>query len=262
MERRSFLGALGGLALCPLCAPRARAAGWSWSGADGPEHWGSLPGFSTCGDGRQQSPIDLAGGIVADLPPLKIAWQQANATIVNPGYTIRVNMPPGSRLQLGRAAYEMVEFHFHAPAEHAVAGKRAAMEVHFVHRQASGADPVHGSNDWEAEPQSGGFGVIGVFLQPGGANAAFAEIARSMPPAPGGEAPITVAPAALLPGALGYWAYAGSLTTPACAEIVTWMVLREPIAVAEADIDRFRALYPRSARPLQPRHRRFVLISG
>jgi carbonic anhydrase len=156
----------------------------------------------------------------------------------------------------------MVEFHFHAPAEHAVAGKRAAMEVHFVHRQASGADPVHGSNDWEAEPQSGGFGVIGVFLQPGGANAAFAEIARSMPPAPGGEAPITVAPAALLPGALGYWAYAGSLTTPACAEIVTWMVLREPIAVAEADIDRFRALYPRSARPLQPRHRRFVLISG
>ena len=165
--------------------------------------------------------------IVADLPPLKIAWQQANATIVNPGYTIRVNMPPGSTLQVGRTAYEMVEFHFHAPAEHAVAGKRAAMEVHFVHSHAGGADPVHGSNDWEAEPQSGGFGVIGVFLQPGGANAAFAEIARSMPQAPGGEAPITVAPAALLPGALGYWAYAGSLTTPACAEIVTWMVLRD-----------------------------------
>jgi len=31
--------------------------------------------------------------------------------------------------------------------------------------------------------------------------------------------------------------------------------------VAQADIDRYRALYPMSARPLQPRNRRFVLQS-
>lgn len=176
-------------------------------------------------------------------------------------------MPDGSLLRVGRASYEMIEFHFHSPSEHAVDGKRAAMEIHFVHRQAKnggfGSDPVHGGNDWQAEPRAAtqSFGVVGVFIEPGLANAAFAEIAKSMPPQAGGEASIMVAPTALLPRSLRYWTYAGSLSTPACSEVVTWMVLREPIRVAQADIDRFRALYPNSARPLQPRNRRFVLQS-
>ena len=266
MDRRNLLTGLGGLALCPLCAPRAFALDWGWSGPNGPEHWGSLPGYGVCGAGSQQSPIALQGAIPADLPPLKISWPKSAATIVNPGYTIRVNMPAGSLLHVGPAAYQMVEFHFHMPAEHAVDGKRAAMEVHFVHQQATGggfgADPVHGDNDWQAEPQAAAsFGVIGVLIEPGGANAAFAEIARAMPQHAGGQAPIAVSPAALLPASLGYWYYQGSLTTPACSEVVTWMVLREPIRVAEADLDRYRALYPNSARPLQPRNRRLVLAS-
>jgi carbonic anhydrase len=141
------------------------------------------------------------------------------------------------------------------------------MEVHFVHQQAAGGnfgvDPVHGDNDWEAEPQAAAasFGVIGLLIEPGGANAAFAEIAKAMPLEAHGQAPIAVAPAALLPSSLRYWYYAGSLTTPACGEVVTWMVLREPIRVAETDLDRYRALYPNSARPLQPSNRRLVLES-
>ena len=267
MDRRNLLTGLGGLALCPLCARRAFALDWGWSGATGPDRWGSLPGYGVCAAGSQQSPIDLEGAIPADLPPLKISWQKSAATIVNPGYTIRVNMPGGSLLHVGPAAYQMVEFHFHMPAEHTVDGKRAAMEIHFVHQQAAargfGADPVHGDNDWEAEPQpaAASFGVIGVLIEPGGANDAFAEIAKAMPKEVHGQAPIAVSPGALLPASLGYWYYQGSLTTPACGEVVTWMVLREPIRVAEADLDRYRTLYPNSARPLQPRNRRLVLSS-
>jgi carbonic anhydrase len=268
MYRRRFLAGFGGLALCPLCSARALAVDWGWSGPNGPEHWGSLPGYGTCATGTQQSPIDLGDAIAANLPALAMSWRRSNATIVNPGYTIRVNMPGGSRLRVGRVNYQMVEFHFHAPSEHAVGGKRAAMEVHFVHEQASGGgfgvDPVQGGNDWQAEPQTAtlGFGVIGLFIEPGGANTAFHEVAKAMPQQPGKQVPITVDPAEMLPRSRRYWNYAGSLTTPACAEVVNWMVLRTPLRVAQADIDRYRALYPMSARPLQPRNRRFVLQSG
>jgi carbonic anhydrase len=268
MDRRAFLGGFGGLALCPLCAESAFAVDWGWSGPNGPEHWGSLPGYGTCSTGTQQSPIDLGDAIEADLPALEMSWRRSNATIVNPGYTIRVNMPGGSLLRVGRVSYQMVEFHFHAPSEHAINGKRAAMEAHFVHQQTTGGrfgpDPVHGGNDWQAEPQTAtlGFGVVGIFIEPGGTNAAFAAIAKAMPQQPGGQVPITVDPAAMLPRSRHYWNYAGSLTTPACSETVTWMVLREPLRVAQADIDRYQALYPMSARPLQPKNRRFVLQSG
>jgi carbonic anhydrase len=131
MNRRGLLGALGGLALCPLCARSGSAAApgsldWAWSGDRGPENWGKLTNFGTCGTGSQQSPIDLAGAIKAELPRLDMAWTRVTAEIVNPGYTIRVNMPPGNRLRVGTLVYEMVEFHFHAPSEHAVRGKRQA----------------------------------------------------------------------------------------------------------------------------------------
>ncbi len=35
---------------------------WSYSGPDGPEHWGDLdPSFAACKDGQRQSPIDIKG---------------------------------------------------------------------------------------------------------------------------------------------------------------------------------------------------------
>jgi carbonic anhydrase len=267
MHRRGLLAAL---AVCPLCVRQARAdVDWSWTGDKGPEHWGSLqPGYASCASGQQQSPIDITDTISGALPPLRFAWaKDAHATIVNPGYTIRVNMPPGGTLRVGDAAYELIEFHFHAPSEHAVDGKRTAMEVHFVHQRAAGGgfgeDPVHGGNDWEAEPHAPAlsYGVIGVRIAPGAAHAGFAAIARAMPAQSGGQAPITVTPADLLPRERGYWYYEGSLTTPSCSEVVSWMVLRAPITAAAADIARFTALYPTSARPLQARNRRLIVAS-
>ena len=46
---------------------------WGYSGAEGPEHWGKLdPEFSACSEGKNQSPINLAGFIESDLKPLGI----------------------------------------------------------------------------------------------------------------------------------------------------------------------------------------------
>jgi carbonic anhydrase len=65
-----------------------------------------------------------------------------------------------------------------------------------------------------------------------------------------------------LPERRGYYRYPGSLTTPPCSEIVEWLLLTDPIEVAEADIEGFAKLYPLNARPAQKDNRRYVLQSS
>jgi carbonic anhydrase len=248
MQRRTFLKTLVALGTCPICAGWANAAEgvrWSYEGENGPEHWGSLGKDNlACSAGSQQSPLDITGATEAELPALATNWQ-GGGTIVNNGHTIQVNVPQGSTLTRGDKVYDLVQYHFHAPSEHLVDGQAFPMEAHFVHRNASG-----------------GLGVLGVFLVPGTTNPAFASLAAGFPQAAGGEAPADgIDPADLLPASLGYYAYEGSLTTPPCSEIVDWMVVKQPLEVAPADIDSFTALYPMNARPVLPANRRFILSS-
>jgi carbonic anhydrase len=43
---------------------------------------------------------------------------------------------------------------------------------------------------------------------------------------------------------------------------VEWLVLTNPITVAETDVAAFAKLYPMNARPVQRDNRRYVLVSG
>jgi len=250
MERRTFLKGIAFVGLCPLCAGpgiAAEGAHWSYEGATGPDHWGSLGEANlACSAGSQQSPVDIAATIPADLPAVSVDWKKGGGKIVNNGHTIQVNMPAGSTLTRGDKVYELVQFHFHAPSEHKLGGKSFPMEVHFVHKAPGGT----------------GYGVLGVFFSAGAANPAFAALAAAFPAEEGGEAEIDADPAGLLPSTLGYYAYEGSLTTPPCSEVVDWMVAKEPVEVAEADIARFTARYAMNARPLVPANRRFILSSS
>lgn len=250
MNRRHALKALAGLALCPLCASAgfaAEGAHWSYEGANGPAHWGDIDAASkVCSAGSQQSPVDIAGTIKARLSPLKIAWSKKADTIVNNGHTIQVNFASGSTLQVGKDDYTLLQFHFHHPSEHTIAGKSYPMEVHFVHRNAAGA-----------------LAVVGALIAAGKSNPVFSKIVATMPAreGPAVTADPAINPNRLLPAARGYYRYAGSLTTPPCGEVVNWLLLREPIHVAKTDIDVFAKLYPMNARPVQKDNRRFVLSS-
>jgi carbonic anhydrase len=251
MNRRHALKALAGLALCPICAQAGLAAGaahWSYEGESGPDHWGELDAASkVCGAGSQQSPIDIGNAIKAQLPPLKIAWRDHVETIVNNGHTIQLDVVSGSTLSVGQESYALLQFHFHHPSEHTVAGKASPMEVHFVHRNAAGA-----------------LAVAGVLMTAGSANATFSKIVATMPAheGPAVKADAAIDPHLLLPSQRGYYRYAGSLTTPPCSEVVNWLLLREPIEVAKADIDAFAKIFPMNARPVQKDNRRFVLMSS
>lgn len=247
MNRRHALKALAGLALCPLCASTGFAAEkhpWSYEGANGPGHWGNVDAASkVCSVGSQQSPVDIRDTVKSQLAPLKIAWGKTADTIVNNGHTIQLNFAPGSTLN---GSYTLLQFHFHRPSEHLIGGKNFPMEVHFVHRNAAGS-----------------LAVVGVLMAAGRANAAFSKVVATMPAheGPAVKADTAIDPNRLLPARHGYYKYAGSLTTPPCSEVVDWLLLREPIQVAQADINSFAKLYPMNARPVQKDNRRFVLSS-
>ena len=229
----------------PICRAASAADGPHWA-YDEAAKWGELaPEFTTCGIGAEQSPVDLADPVPSALHDVTLAWQPAGGAVVNNGHTIQVNTAPGNSAEIGGIRYELAQFHFHHPSEHAVAGERFAMEVHFVHRAATG-----------------GLAVIGVLLAPGAENAALAAVEAKMPAKEGEaalDAPLDLAP--FLPKSRAYYRYAGSLTTPPCSETVLWTVFAEPVEVSEAQIAAFAALYPMNARPLQAINRRFLLGS-
>jgi carbonic anhydrase len=249
MNRRHALKALAGLALCPLCAPgsfAAEGAHWSYEGATGPANWGDVDAASkVCSVGSQQSPVDIRSSVKAQLPPLQIAWRKRLDMIVNNGHTIQVNAEAGNTLTVGKEKYDLLQFHFHHPSEHLIGGKHFPMEVHFVHRNAAGA-----------------LAVVGVLMTAGKSNASFKQIAAAMPAKAGEPVKMSaVDPNALLPARRSYYNYAGSLTTPPCSEVVNWLLLREPIQVAKADIDAFAKIFPMNARPPQKDNRRYILSS-
>ena len=251
MHRRQALKVFAGLVLCPLCASAGLAEDahhWGYEGETGPDMWGSLDAANgMCSSGSQESPIDITGAISAGLPPLHIRWRKRPDTIVNNGHTIQLNFAGGDALNVGGRSYELTQFHFHHPSEHLVDGKVFAMEAHFVHAAADG-----------------GLAVVGVFMAPGRANAAFNKIVSTMPAEEGPPLPADPAidPNGLLPTRRAYYRYAGSLTTPPCSETVDWLVLADRIEVSEADIARFAKLYPMNARPVQNRNRRFILSAA
>lgn len=69
-------------------------------------------------------------------------------------------------------------------------------------------------------------------------------------------------PRALLPEGGSHYRYPGSLTTPPCSEIVSWVAMTEAIAVSQDQVDAFAALYPMNARPVQPLKERTIELKN
>lgn len=218
---------------------------WRYEGDHGPKHWAELaPDFGECGRGRSQSPIDISHATARDdLPELRVAYHTAPLRIVNTGHTVQVNTPPDDHLYVGDHAYELMQFHFHSPSEEHIGGRTYDMEIHLVHRDTEGH-----------------LAVLGVLVAAGNAHPALAHVLPNMPSGPSPEHTVDdqIDPAALLPGDLSYFYYEGSLTTPPCAEHVSWYVLEAPIEASAEQIAQFHALYRHNARPLQPLNARPV----
>lgn len=225
----------------------AHAAQWSYEGAAGPERWGTLsPDYAACERGQNQSPINIQGALKTASVPLALHYKGAvGKTIINNGHTIQIDFDKGNTLTLDGRQFDLVQVHFHAPAENEIDGKRYPLEAHFVNADAQGK-----------------LAVIGVMFQTGSPNASLARIWSQMPTTQGPAAPLPVKflPSSLLPTSLSYYRYSGSLTTPPCSEGVRWLVLQNPAQASAAQIRAFEQLMGQATnRPVQPLNGRVIV---
>jgi carbonic anhydrase len=221
-------------------------AHWGYEGEAGPENWANLsPEYAICRTGRRQTPIDIMDLAEAELANLELEYQDSPLKVVNNGHTIQANVAPGSMMTVGKRNFQLVQFHFHAPSEHAMNGRRFEMELHLVHK-----------DEW------GHLGVLGVWMKKGERHPALQTVWEHMPrDAKAERQGPKFNPKSLLPADLGYYRYSGSLTTPPCAEGVSWYVCRAPISVGEDQIRAFTKIFPMNARPIQKRNDRPVVAN-
>ncbi|MFN6121534.1 MAG: carbonic anhydrase [Actinomycetes bacterium] len=217
-------------------AADTEAPEWSY---DDVERWGELAAeFSACGEGDEQSPVDLAGATGIDLPNAVMRYQPADATIIDLGHTVQVNVPEAGTLELDGTTYQFTHLHFHSPSEHTVAGDSWPMEWHLVHRSADGA-----------------LAVVAVLVEEGPAWPAFDLLITSLPIRQDVEDVVygEVDVAAFLPEITAAYRYDGSLTTPPCTEGVSWSVLQGTITMSAEQMEAFASrLEGPNNRPTQP----------
>jgi carbonic anhydrase len=203
-------------------------------GPHGPDNW---PGLCTAG--KMQAPINIEGARKLRIDNLKVKYEPADLDVVNDcnRYRVLVKFPDNYWLTVGKKPYNLAELHFLAPGENAVNGKRPRMSIQMVHFSPEGV-----------------FLVIEVPVVAGKENPVIKTLWSHIPE-PGKEAKVKgvkINAADLLPADRSFYRYPGSLTTPICTEVATWIVMKNPIEASEAQIAEYAKYYHDNARPLQP----------
>jgi carbonic anhydrase len=211
-----------------------------------------LPSLAVAGE----SPIDITSSAAyfSALPPLIFNYNGSTGLHVidtgSPDHeaSIKANVDSGSSLTLGGVVYNLLQFHFHAAAEHLVNGYAYPMEVHLVHQQ----DGMSGTD---------GLLVVGRFIQIGAPSAALDPIFNDLATIHStGKDIANYDLNALLPTALNTWRYTGSLTTSPYSGPVLWNVLAEPMAISQTQLDDFYGLFTSgNAREVQSLDGRTIL---
>ena len=62
----------------------------------------------------------------------------------------------------------------------------------------------------------------------------------------------------LLPNNFEYYTYRGSLTTPPCSQIATWIILKNAVEASEDQIRNIRDIIGNNYRPIQPLNGRII----
>lgn len=224
------------------------ASHWSYEGEGSPEHWGTLSEENkTCQTGMNQSPINIDTTLTAHLSPLDVLYTVGPVTIINNGHTIQAGLKTttADTITIDGTPFTLQQFHFHAPSENTIHGKHYAMEMHLVHKDARGAVTV-----------------VAAMFDKGTANAELDKLWATMPEKSGQDTKITTQMDlnALLPADKTYWRFSGSLTTPPCSEGVTWIVLKHPLTLSAAQLEKFsHTMHHDNNRPTQPLNGRVVV---
>ncbi len=234
--------------------PTAVEKHWSYEthgDAVGPEAWGTLPGNAVCSTGRSQSPVALfLAGAKPTSERLSFDYIASPLRIVNNGHAQQVNVSAGSRVAVDGESFPLLQFHFHAPSEHTLEGKRYPMEMHLVHAGADGKPAL----------------VVAVLIAEGPASTPLGAFFANLPMTKGASAEpagVTIDPETILPASKAFLHYAGSLTTPPCTEGIRWFVLTTPITASTGQITAYVATgLGHTDRPIQPLGGRVIRVGA
>ena len=145
--------------------PTHEQVAWGYDAESGPAVWGCLsPHFALCSVGKHQSPIDLVDATPAGVAAVTFNYRPTILSLENNGHTVEVGSSNANWIEVGDSRYELLQFHFHTPSEHTVAGQRFDMEIHLVHRN-------------EAEELA----VVGVLVQRGDGHPLLGLVAGHIP---------------------------------------------------------------------------------
>jgi carbonic anhydrase len=192
-----------------------------------------------------ESPIDITYSTPSADKPLEIHYAPFTEIVDDNGHTIQVNTPDSNAFIIYQGQrYNLLQFHFHAHSENQINGHISPMELHLVHKNTA----------------TGRLTVIGVMLEEGAHGPAFDRIWAYIPGRPETTVRTDVLfdPSTMLPAKGHFFAFKGSLTTPACTGNLNWIVMKEPVHISSAQLEVFKKHYPDNFRNLQPLHGRAI----
>jgi len=255
-----------------VVATHAIGEAWNYSNQDA---WKAVEEW-TCG-GRRQSPVNVITSSLTTNPSLVDLTltdfdRGYDGNWTNTGHGLQFNPDTSSFVptfgnHLG--TYELLQFHFHwgttstVGSEHQVDGSTYGGELHFVTRKTTGSNTAGDA-----------FAVLGVLLRSDSSlpqSGVWNTLAENIPSAKGDYEPLSgIQPTDMIPTNLSYYYYQGSLTTPACSEVVQWFLLRNAVNVPADFLQAMRtevldadgAVLQENWRDPQPLNGRRVMIQG
>ena len=155
----------------------------------------------------------------------------------------------GSSIYFEGTEYQLTQFHFHTLSEHTFSSRHSVMELHAVFKELGGSAVV-----------------ISQLFEIGKHRNRFIQklIKAGLPPKKDDETATDrlINLADLLRHTRSYYTYSGSLTTPPCSEVVTWVVLKEKVRLTHKQYQEFRRILGNNFRPLQRKNGRVVRVTG
>ncbi|ANU07872.1 carbonic anhydrase [Paraurantiacibacter namhicola] len=234
------------LALVALMTAPAVAKDKDWTFGDGemPERWSALNSdYALCDAGLMQSPIDLGHHKAHGQIEVQTNYGTTGSTLAVAQEKVQLDFPAGMMMMSGGKTFNLIQVHFHTPAEHAISGERHPLVAHFVHAT-----------------DEGELGVLGVMFVPGDANPGLDALMGSMDE--GNGAAVTVDASQMIPEDLTVYRYMGSLTTPPCSEGVNWHVAKATMTASPEQIAALTEALGPTARSLQPLGNRLLVAPG
>ncbi|KAK3560117.1 hypothetical protein QTP86_033874 [Hemibagrus guttatus] len=213
-------------------------------------------------NGTNQSPINIVTANVkpdSSLTPFSFRGFNDSSTllsITNTGKAVVIQLDDQSMSVSGGglgSQYNSIQFHFHwgngssgSGSEHTVDGRQYAMEMHIVNLRTD-------LNATTAANNPKGYAVLGFFIEatsesdkPEGWKDLTSFLANITKKGETVDIMTQLTVGSLIEGVnlTNYYRYQGSLTTPACNEIVVWTVFKDPIKVSKDLWKGIEAVWP------------------